>query len=219
MQSISFYPYNNLNIKSIIFDLGGVILDIDSRLTVDAFRQLGANNPESMFTNAEQVQLLNNFDCGLVTPQEFRDEVRRVLGLRVIDSQIDEAWNALLLSWDLNRLKLIDELRKEYRVFLLSNTSVIHSDLYNTQLIELTGGRNLKAFFEKVYYSYEVGLRKPSPAIFEMVINENNLVPSETLFIDDTLEHIKSAELLGLNTYHIKPSNGETILQLFKGMR
>lgn len=216
MQSISFYPYNNLNIKSIIFDLGGVILDIDSRRTVDAFGQLGANNPESIFKNAEQVQLLNNFDCGLVTPQEFRDEVRRIFNLSIADSEIDGAWNALLLSWDLNRLSLIDELRKEYRVFLLSNTSVIHSDLYNKQLVELSSGRSLKAFFDKVYYSYEIGLRKPNPAIFEMVINENNLVPNETLFIDDTLEHVKSAESLGLITYHIKPSNGETVLQLFK---
>lgn len=216
MRTITFIPYNNLNIKNIIFDLGGVILDIEFKKTLEEFKKLGFEDIESIFTQPSQVELFNTFDCGLITAQAFRDEIRKRLNTDLSDIQIDKAWNALLLSWDLRRLNLIDELRKHYRVFLLSNTSIIHSDLYNKQLIELSGGKNLKAFFEKVYYSYELGLRKPNPEIFQLVLNENNFDPTETLFIDDTQEHIESASKLGILTYHLKPSEGETILQLFK---
>jgi glucose-1-phosphatase len=153
MRTITFIPYNNLNIKNIIFDLGGVILDIDYKKTLDEFKNLGFENIESIFTQPSQVELFNKFDCGLISAQEFRDEIRKRLNSDLSDKQIDNAWNALLLSWNLNRLNLLDELKKYYHVFLLSNTSIIHSDLYNKQLVELTGGRNLKAFFEKVYYS------------------------------------------------------------------
>lgn len=205
-----------MNIKNIIFDLGGVVLDIDYKKTEEEFKKLGVHNLESVFTLTAQVELFNNFDCGLITPADFRNSLRTYLNMNLSDSEIDIAWNALLLEWNMERMNLLDDLRKNYRIFLLSNTNIIHSRIYNDKLIKLTGGRDLKSYFEKVYYSYEVGLRKPNSAIFNLVLSENGLNLSETLFIDDTLEHINSARELGLLTYNIKPAQGETMLDIFK---
>ena len=216
MPKMLFVPYSQRIIKNIIFDLGGVVLDIEYKRTLDEFKTLGAESLESIFTLTSQVELFNRLDCGLVSPNEFRDELRRSLKLNASDAEVDHAWNSLLLNWNPQRLQLLEKLRRHYRIFLLSNTNIIHSNLYNEWLMDISGGRNLQDYFDKVYYSYEVGLRKPNPEIFRLVLQENGLKESETLFIDDTLEHIVSAKKLGLLTYQIKPREGETIMELFQ---
>lgn len=216
MSKILFVPYSQRIIKNIIFDLGGVVLDIEYKKTLDGFKALGAESLESIFTLTSQVEIFNRLDCGLVSPDVFRDELRRALKLDVSDAEVDHAWNALLLNWNPDRLQLLEKLRRNYRIFLLSNTNIIHSNLYNDWLMNISGGKNLRDYFDKVYYSYEVGQRKPNPEIFGLVLQENGLEPNETLFIDDTLEHIESAKKLGLLTYQIKPREGETIMELFQ---
>ncbi len=216
MSRLCFIPYNQVNIKNIIFDLGGVVLDIDYQKTLDEFKKLGVHNLEDTFTLSSQVELFNQLDCGLISPEDFRNELRNHLNKNLSDSEIDNAWNALLLEWNPERIKLLENLRNDYRIYLLSNTNIIHSKIYNEQLMSLSGGKNLKNYFDKVYYSYEVGLRKPNPEIFKIVLDENGLSSENTLFIDDTLEHIESARKIGLMSYHIKPKEGETILDLFR---
>ena len=215
MLKLTCKPYKHLNIKNIIFDLGGVILDIDYQRTLNEFKKLGVNNLENLFTLTSQTELFNKLDCGLISEDEFRATFKQHINTPISKSQIDFAWNALLLEWNMERLSLLENLMPNYKIFLLSNTNAIHSKVYNQKLMNLTNGKDLKHFFHKVYYSYEVGLRKPNPEIFKLLLNENSLLANETLFIDDTAEHINSARNLGINCYHINPKAGETVLDLF----
>lgn len=214
MDSNVFKPYNICSIRNIVFDLGGVILDIDFNLTFEAYRKLGASNLDSYFTLAKQSELFNRFDCGLVSPALFIEELRGLLGLTLPDTDIIAAWNELLLPWDMRRLELLDRLRGSFNLYLLSNTNKLHFDLYNAQLMEQTGGRSLSDYFTKAYYSFELGMRKPNSEIYQFVLDDSHLNPSETLFIDDLPQNTATASDLGIITYNINP-NEETILDLF----
>jgi len=200
-------------IKNIIFDLGGVILNIDYHLTGKEFQKLGIVNYNELYTQFSQISVFDDLETGKISPADFRTKIRTLSKVDLSDAQIDSAWNAMLLDFPKERLELLDILKNKYRCFLLSNTNKIHLDFYNQKLKDEFGIDNLGVFLEKEYYSHEVGMRKPNTDIFEKVINDNNLIPSETLFIDDSPQHIEGAKKVGLNAYHL--TNGETIIDLF----
>ncbi len=204
---------NLTNIKNIIFDLGGVILNIDYNLTVEEFKKLNLENYDKLFTQMQQSNLFNLLETGKVTPQEFRAEIKKISNIKITDKQIDNAWNAMLLDFPAKRIELLNNLKNKYRIFLLSNTNVIHLEEYNKTLQNNFGLENMSQIFEKEYYSHEVGMRKPNTDIFEFVLSENNLSASETLFIDDSPQHIDTANKLGIIAYHL--TNGETINDIF----
>ncbi len=185
-------------IKSIIFDLGGVILNISYEKTIHAFKKLGVNDFENFFTQAAQVRLFDRFDTGDISPNEFRNQLRKLSGTNIPDKQIDDAWNAMLLDLPSNRIKLLEEVRKNYRTFLLSNTNAVHYPVYMNYMKENHGINDLSALFEKQYLSFELGMRKPNRDIFERVMQENNLSSEETLFIDDSRQHVYGAREAGL---------------------
>ncbi len=209
-------PYKNSNIKNIIFDLGGVILNIDYALTFNAFKKLGFSNFDELFAQAKQVGVFDQFDKGLITPVEFINTIRSLSSKPLSDNQILTAWNALLLDFPISRLKLLEQIRNHYRTFLLSNTNQIHCEVYNSDLFRTFGVKDLSYFFEKVYYSHVIHMRKPDREVYELLINENGLKPDETLFIDDTEQHVEGAKLVGIHTYLLKVKDGETIESLFK---
>ncbi len=193
------------SINSIILDLGGVVLDIDYSLTLKAFREFGVSLPDhTPFTGCNE--LFNLFDCGQITPVEFRQNFNQTFGVVLNPEQFDKAWNALLLDWDLERLALIEQLRSSYQVFLLSNTNAIHFEHYNQLLVQRTG-KGLRDYFHRAYFSFEMGLRKPQAEIFRRVIGDNGLTPAQTLFVDDTLEHVRAAQSLGINAVHLEGGN------------
>lgn len=208
---------DNLIISNIILDLGGVVLDIDYSLTLKAFGALGIRLSDySTFTGGNE--LFNQFDCGLIGPDTFRKNFNQMFGVSLNARDFDSAWNALLLDWDLERLKLIELLRRDYRIFLLSNTNIIHFDHYNQILIEKYG-KALKDLFHKAYLSFEMGVGKPQAEIFRRVIDENGLVPSETLFIDDTFEHVAAAQKLGIQAIHLEGGNrNQPLVKVLKGL-
>ena len=129
------------------------------------------------------------------------------------DKAIDDAWNALLVGIPEARIRLLEGIRKHYRIFLLSNSNEIHYLEYAERFRQQYGYHDFSAIFEKTYFSYQCHLRKPDPLIFKLVLNENNLTPSETLFIDDTLVHVKTACDLGITGYQLR--DGEEITDLF----
>ncbi len=200
-----FKVIDELTINNIILDLGGVVLDIDYTLTLAAFKCLGIKIVE-VSTLTGQNEFFNQFDCGLISPELFRQKFNQLFHSNLSQREFDEAWNALLLDWDVERLNLIEELRKKHRVFLLSNTNSIHFNHYNQMLYKKTG-RELKDYFHKAYLSFELGMRKPQPEIFQRLIIENNLNPFETIFIDDTKEHINAAHKLGIQAFLLKGAN------------
>lgn len=203
-----------LNIKNIIFDLGGVILNIDYQKTIDAFESLGISNFDQKYSQAKQSPLFDDLETGRITPDVFRESLRLYLNTSVSDELLDQAWNALLLDFPEERLRLLGKLKKKYRTFLLSNTNAIHYSEYSSRLQKQFGIPNLSSYFEKEYYSHEIGLRKPDPEVFEFVLNSNNLSIDETLFIDDSYQHIHSASDMGIQTVWL--NNGKTIIELFK---
>ena len=189
-------------IRNIIFDYGNVIFMIDFNRAQQSFTELGIKNVESFFSHTAHDPVFNQFERGEISSSEFRAVIRKITGKPdLTDIQIDNAWNTLLIGVPEPNHELLLKAKKKYRTFLLSNNNEIH---YNWIMNYLKAEFNLDSnagFFEKDYYSHLMKMRKPNADIFEFVIAENNLNPSETLFIDDSAQHIKTASSLGLNTH------------------
>ena len=191
----------NSRIKNIIFDLGDVILNIDVPVTSRSFGKLSGKEEHEIVTLFKEKELFRLFETGLLDEDAFRNLVRELLQYPDWSSEIiDTAWNSLLLDIPPARIELIKELGKEYRLFLLSNTSSIHITQVNKILQAASGVEKLDDLFEKVYLSYEMGLMKPDPAIYLRVLEEQGLVAEETLFLDDNPDNINAASKLGIDT-------------------
>lgn len=185
-----------MKIENIIFDLGGVILNINYQLTVAAFEQIGAQNFKSASTPERQKKLFEDFEIGKITADEFRTIVKTKYNLMITDEEFDYAWNAMLLDLPHERLDLIRLLKQKhnFRTFLFSNTNEIHlKSLRNRFGLGMFSG-----CFDKEYYSNECGQRKPNREAFQMVLEENQLKADKTLFIDDSMEHVQAAVQSGL---------------------
>ena len=157
-------------IKNIIFDLGGVILNIDYNLSVAAFEDLGLKNFNTLFSQAQQKQLFDLYEKGKISSNDFRNEIKSYLNHTVDDASIDSAWNALLLDLPKKRLELLQQVKLTHRTFLLSNTNDIHIEAFNDYLQKDFGIADLSGHFEKLYLSYKVGMRKPDAEIFHLVL-------------------------------------------------
>mgnify|MGYP001467574605 CR=1 FL=1 len=191
------------NIKNIIFDLGGVILNIDYNKTASAFKEIGGNKFDKLYSQFRQNNLFDNLEIGNIESSSFIHELKSALHLSGSDSQIINAWNAMLLDLPKERLELLKSVDKHYQIFLLSNTNKIHYDAYMAYF-KTTYQLDFNSLFNKAYYSHEIGLRKPNNDCFEFVLKSHSLNSTETLFIDDSIQHIESANQLGINTYHHK---------------
>lgn len=188
-------------IKNIIFDLGGVVLNINYQLTPEAFKKIGLNNFEKLYSQSTQTNLFNDFEKGLISENKFREGIRILTGMIFCDIEFDKAWNAMLLDLPYERIELLKLANKNYRTFLLSNTNIIHYKEYTQSLKKHHNIDTLGELFEKEYYSHEIHLRKPDLECFEYVLKDSNLTSSETLFIDDSPQHIEGAKNAGIHTF------------------
>jgi len=189
-------------IKNIIFDLGGVILDINPDATYEAFKKLGYRRPENSKTDSVFLNFLFDFEKGLISEEDFPREMLKFTDLNPTKEELYAAWNIMLLGYKQEKLDFLQKIKTQYRTFLLSNTNIIHARYYNEMLRKVHGIDGLVELFEKVYYSHDLKLRKPDPEIFRLVLDIENLNPSETLFVDDMPENIKSAESFGIIGCH-----------------
>ncbi len=198
-------PLDLTGIKTIIFDLGEVILNLDFQASVKAFRQLGLK--EDVLSGGLKFpdQIFYELQIGVITPEEFRKGVRRLLkNKNLTDQQIDFAWCAMLLDIPFSRIKIIQELRKKYRVFLFSNTNKIHIDKLHKEFFE-EHGFEFPSVFDKVYYSQDIHDAKPDVSAFEKVINDSGINPKETLFVDDLEKNIIGAQKADLKGLWLRP--------------
>ncbi len=194
------------NIETIIFDFGGVVLDIDPQITIKEFQKLGFKEVAKTQSKEFIEDIIRKFERGIYTPEEFRKRLRTFLELDVTDQQLDDAWNALLYDIPAERIEILEQLKKNYTMMLLSNSNEIHYDLYVRDLQLRFGYREFDELFHKAYFSFDLHLSKPDPEVFEFVIYQHDLDPSKTLFIDDNEMNIEAASKLGLRTYLlIKP--------------
>jgi putative hydrolase of the HAD superfamily len=202
-------------IKNIIFDYGNVIFNIDFNRVADAWKKLGIHNSHEFYGHRQQDPVFNLLERGEITPPEFRNRIRELTHKpQLTDQQIDQAWNTIFVGIPKGNHELLQQLNNKYRTFLLSNINAIHYDYVHNYLKKEYGIDNNDALFEKTYYSHLVGKRKPEKAIFEQILTENNLDPAETLFIDDSPQHLEVAKELGIQTYLMTAPN--TIQQYFK---
>jgi epoxide hydrolase-like predicted phosphatase len=193
------------SIKNIIFDLGGVIINLDYAKSTDALRAYSKINDQVAFSQKSQSELFDQYEMGQISSDAFREMLREEYNIEATNDQIDEAWNAMLLDIPAERIELLRELGKKYKLFLLSNTNAIHMLAFNEIIAQSFQMPSLDSLFDQVYYSHLVGKRKPDAAVFEQILEENGLKREETLFIDDSIQHIESANRLGIQTLHLAP--------------
>ena len=205
----------NSKIKNIIFDLGDVILNIDVPVASKSFAELSGREQAEILELFSQNALFRQFETGELDEAGFRNYVRKILDFSDLsDEAIDTAWNSLLLDLPPERVELLQKLAKNYRLFLLSNTSSIHITQVNKILQASTGVEKLEDLFETVFLSYEMGLMKPDPKIYQKVLEQAGLEAEETLFLDDNLANIEAASKLGIDTIHVRKP--VTILEYLK---
>jgi FMN phosphatase YigB (HAD superfamily) len=188
------------DIRHIIFDLGGVILNLDYELTEKAFVEAGITNFRDLYSQLAQSSLFDEWETGKIHREEFITALQKISGIGLSEEQVLKAWNAMLLDFPLRRLQLLQQLRLHYDMVLLSNTNEVHETALNNILMRDHGIPSVGVFFDKVYFSHRVGLRKPSREIFQMVLDETGFKPEHTLFIDDSPQHIETAGNMGIRT-------------------
>jgi HAD superfamily hydrolase (TIGR01509 family) len=192
------------NVKNIIFDLGGVIMDIDVKQTLHAFSGLGLKNIHEYFGHGFAASFFSDHEAGRISDEEFLGEIKKLLSGETSDEALVDAWNALLLRFPPERIELLRELKSRYRLFLFSNTNAIHYKKFSRIYQDSFGGK-LEDLFEKAYYSHSLGHRKPDILGYEVIIKENHLDPKQTLFVDDALMNVEGAIKAGLKGLYLPP--------------
>jgi putative hydrolase of the HAD superfamily len=199
-------------LKNIIFDLGGVLINLDFAKSTNAFKELGFPHFENMFSQFKADQLFEKLELGVIDEAEFYTVLLKVGKAGITTEQVKFAWNSMLLDFREESLVFLKKLKNSYNLYLLSNTNSIHLNAFNSILKEQVGVASLDPFFTKAWYSHFIGLRKPNDDIFEFVLQDAGLHTEETLFIDDTKGNIVTAEKLGFKTHLLLP--GEKIENL-----
>jgi len=194
--------------KNVIFDLGVVLMDIAPRLTLDAFKRLGFSGNWN-----EDNPLVYKMEKGKLTEPEFRDEIRKFFNIKASDKQVDDAWCAMVVGFNPEKIKFLQELKSYYSIYLFSNTNSIHVRLFQ-KLFEDKFHFSIDNLFVKTFYSNEIGLRKPNPDSFQKVLKLAGIKASETLFVDDRKENIEGAASVGLRTFLY--NEGDSLISAFE---
>lgn len=198
--------------KNIIFDLGGVILNIDFNKTIEAFKALGLNKIDRLFGLGHAASYFKEYEVGKISDDEFIEKIRESLSETTEKEKIIAAWNAMLLEFPPERVEKLKALKKKYRTFLFSNTNSIHLRAFSEIFQSTYPGDKFEDLFEKVYYSHLLEARKPDLKAFRKILNENSLAPEETLFVDDAEVNLEGARAAGMQTLLI--AGEKTILEL-----
>lgn len=189
-------------IRNIVFDFGGVLVDLKPEACLEAFDRLGMERVREYLTPYGHKGPFGLLEEGKIDLPTFRDQLRALFQVKVSDEALDAAWAAFLLDIPVNKMRMVHALAKHYRVFLLSNTNAIH--IQKLQQFE-TRGFPLSECFERLFLSYEMGLSKPGKGIFERMMQDADMIPEETLLVDDAPANCQTAASLGMQTYQPRP--------------
>lgn len=199
---ISVHPILD-NISTIIFDLGEVIIDVDTSKTVNAFKALATVDDNNLFSFSHQADFFSQFEMGLISEDEFRSNLRLSLQTDVADDLLNVAWNKMLGDLPQEKLNILLRLKSNYRTFALSNTNTIHIRFINDYLRNRKQQDTLDNYFHHAYYSHDLKARKPNEIAYTKVISLERLNPQQTLMIDDRIENIDAAARLGMRVFHM----------------
>lgn len=199
-----FAPYEN-----IIFDYGGIFIDLDFQRTAREFGKLNSTvDFNQLFAKHQQIEIFNQFETGKITRSTFLAGLRNILNIESAkDESLIQAWCAMLLDIKKERIDFLRELKRTKKIYLLSNINEIHEEFAENYLKSDSSLQDFYSLFDEIYFSHHVGLRKPDPEIFKMVCSKSSLKMETTIFFDDSIQHIESARRLGLPAYHLAQSN------------
>lgn len=197
--------------RTILLDLGGVLIDVDYTASARAFHALGFTDFDGVYSKAKQDHLFDGFETGALSPAGFRDRIRELHHQPLTDQQIDACWNAMLGRVPPERITLVERLKERYQVLLLSNTNTIHVPAFEAIIARENGIADFKGLFHGAYYSCEIGLRKPHAESFHHVLERHGADPATTLFIDDSIQHVHGARRAGLQAEHLELANEDVI--------
>jgi len=212
---ISFLPTFAVNfigdkkmerIKNIVFDFGGVIVNFSREAAVKKFEEIGVANANELLDAYHQKGAFLQVEDGTINAEEFRIILSELAGKELTYEQVKEGWLGFMLDVPQYRLEYLLELRKKYKLYILSNTNPYVMSWARSNDFTIAG-RPLDDYFDKIYTSYELKAVKPGKTIFELMIKDADMLPGETLFIDDGPANIKMAKELGMMTF--QPINGE----------
>ena len=189
------------NIKNIVFDLGGVLIDLDFKSAINGLQKAGFANVKEQLQAFDREGIFQKFEVGEISADEFRAAIRENAIVTLTDTEINNLWNLMLLEIPREKLELILDLRSKYMVYLLSNTNSIHWDYVCKNAFNYRGFR-VNDYFEETFLSFEMHLAKPDKAIYKKMLNDANLLPEETLFIDDSEANCKVAAEVGIHAHH-----------------
>jgi len=195
-------------ITTLIFDFGGVIIDLDLNLCIRNLKNAGAKDVQKYLSNFGQSGFFLQWEKGEINLQQFRNDVRSISESEPDDKTIEEAWCSFLQVIPEDRIRLLEKLKGKYRLLLLSNSNPLHIEVSARMEFEKYG-YELNELFDKAYISYELGLTKPDPAIFNYILNDLNIKAEECLFLDDGEKNIQAAQKLGFVTYLV--TQGENL--------
>ncbi len=193
---------NPPNFRNILFDLGGVIVDINVQATFRAFYELGFPADLMQYPHAMSTDLFFRYETGKLDTDQFRDAIRKSTGVEMSNRAFDEAWNAMLVGIPKERTVLLKRLSEQYALYMLSNTSSLHVEVFE-KMYRKVAGVSMHEVFTKIYYSHEIGWHKPDREAWEFVVKDAGIRPGETLFLDDNIHNIKVAQELGFQAIHI----------------
>ncbi len=191
-------------IKNMMFDLGGVIMNIDRNRCAEAFKKLGFKNVDEFLGDYGQKGAFALLESGKITAVEFREEVRKNIESDVSDKQIDDAFQQFLLGIPAYRLRQLTLLRNKYKIYLLSNTNPIMWNDFICKAFTIEG-KSREDYFDGMVTSFEAKCMKPAAQIFDLCAKQFGILPEETLFFDDSLENCKASEVCGYKSAYVAP--------------
>ncbi len=193
-----------VGVECLIFDLGGVLVDLDWERCVNQFVEIGVDNIDDILSTTHQKGFLLDYELGTISTEEFREKVRELSSKSPSDSEIDDALTALLVGFPKEKLDLLYELKKRYKVLMLSNTNKKSFEFIVEEFIS-KDGKQIEDYFDKCYLSYEMGLSKPSEEIYQAILQDFNLTPEACMFFDDSPVNVEAAKKLGFHAEVIAP--------------
>lgn len=199
-------------IKNIIFDFGGVLYRIRYQNIPEAFEKCGIPHFEEIYSKQHQNDVMDQYEEGLISTEKFRSYIRSLASCPITDQQIDNCWNAILLGFPKEHEELLQKASQHYNLYLFSNTNQLNYDRFRADMREQFGYDIFDRYFQKCYFSQLLHIRKPKAEGFRLILQENGLAPEETLFIDDSPQHLVGARACGLQTLHLADGMGVTDL-------
>ncbi len=190
-------------IKNLLFDLGGVLLNIDYNKTADAFKKLGAQQFEELYSQSGANHLFEELETGKISDNDFYTAIQQYCYPSTTKEQLETAWNAILLNFRITSIEYLSGLKEKYNIYLLSNTNSIHLKAFGKIFEAEIGNACLDDYFIKAYYSHKIHLRKPYPSTYQFVLDDAGIKAEQTLFIDDSIVNIEGAKEAGLEVHHL----------------